>query len=105
MPARLRLIAWTTGVSLFLAMPAMPQDQEQAPEPAEDAEQATDPEQADAAATGGEATEPEETAADEPDAEIYDPELDDQTYEGDDKVFVPTEEIPADEAIPFPTDI
>jgi hypothetical protein len=39
------------------------------------------------------------------DPEIYDPELDDQTYEGDDDVFVPTEEIPADEPIPFPTDI
>ncbi|HEX5765357.1 MAG TPA: hypothetical protein VFY27_07300, partial [Woeseiaceae bacterium] len=39
------------------------------------------------------------------DPDIYDPELDDQTYEGDDDVFVPTEEIPADEPIPFPSDI
>jgi hypothetical protein len=39
------------------------------------------------------------------DPDVYDPELDDQTYEGNDDVFVPTEEIPADEPIPFPSDI
>jgi len=39
------------------------------------------------------------------DPDVYDPELDDQTYEGDDDIFVPTEEIPADEPIPFPSDI
>lgn len=33
------------------------------------------------------------------------PELDQQTYEKDDDVFVPTEEIPVDQSIPFPTDI
>lgn len=40
--------------------------------------------------------------------EIYDFEisdLDEQTYEEEDDDFVPTEEIPADEPIPFPTDI
>ncbi len=31
--------------------------------------------------------------------------LDEQSYEGDDDDFVPTEEIPADEPIPFPTNI
>lgn len=39
------------------------------------------------------------------DPDVFDPELDDQTYEGDDDIFVPTEEIPADEPIPFPSDI
>lgn len=37
--------------------------------------------------------------------EAEDTDLDEQTYERDDDVFVPTEEIPVDEAIPFPTDI
>lgn len=39
------------------------------------------------------------------DAELDDTDLDLQTYEEDDDDFVPTEEIPADEAIPFPSDI
>ncbi|HWM28075.1 MAG TPA: hypothetical protein VNQ14_06430 [Woeseiaceae bacterium] len=34
-----------------------------------------------------------------------DSDLDQQTYEGDDDVFVPSEEIPVDEPIPFPSDI
>jgi hypothetical protein len=33
------------------------------------------------------------------------PELDQQTYEGDDDDFIPTEEIPVGQSIPFPTDI
>jgi hypothetical protein len=33
------------------------------------------------------------------------PELDRQTHEQDDDDFVPTEEIPVDQSIPFPTDI
>ena len=37
--------------------------------------------------------------------EFDDADLDLQTYEQDDDDFVPTEEIPADEAIPFPSDI
>lgn len=31
--------------------------------------------------------------------------LDDQTFEGEDDDFIPTEEIPLSEPIPFPTDI
>lgn len=34
-----------------------------------------------------------------------DADLDLQTYEQDDDDFVPTEEIPADQAVPFPSDI
>ena len=34
-----------------------------------------------------------------------DSDLDDQTYGEDDDDFVPTEEVPADESIPFPTNI
>ncbi len=42
---------------------------------------------------------------DVPDENAEDADLDEQTYERDDDVFVPTEEIPVDESIPFPTDI
>jgi len=51
-------------------------------------------------------TEPESDAdqSDEPD-EFDDSDLDEQTYEEDDDDFVPTEEIPADVPIPFPTNI
>ncbi len=53
-----------------------------------------------------EATEADEDDnEDEIDDEIDDSDLDLQTYEEDEDDFVPTEEIPADEAIPFPTDI
>jgi len=36
---------------------------------------------------------------------ILDDDLDDQLYEEDEDEFVPTEEIPADEPIPFPSNI
>lgn len=55
-----------------------------------------------------EAADAEDGEADEPEIDLDDPalaDLDIQTYEEDDDDFVPTEEIPADEAIPFPTDI
>ena len=41
----------------------------------------------------------------EDEEEVEDADLDEQTYEEDDDDFVPTEEIPADEPIPFPTNI
>jgi len=56
------------------------------------------------------ATDPTDAETDEPASDI-DPELfediglDEQTYEEDEDEFIPTEEIPADEPIPFPTDI
>ena len=37
--------------------------------------------------------------------DVDDDDLDLQTYEEDDDDFVPTEEIPADEPIPFPSNI
>ena len=45
---------------------------------------------------------------DEPLIDLDDPDfadLDRQTYDEDEDDFTPTEEIPADEAIPFPVDI
>lgn len=51
-------------------------------------------------------TEEATAAEEEADAEeVEDADLDDQTYAEDDDDFVPTEEIPADEPIPFPTNI
>ena len=50
----------------------------------------------------------EEPAAEEGEdapEEIDDSDLDEQTYEESDDDFVPTEEIPADEPIPFPSNI
>ena len=61
-----------------------------------------------AAAAQDEATASEDDEAEESEIDLDDPalaDLDIQTYEEDDDDFVPTEEIPADEAIPFPTDI
>jgi len=46
-----------------------------------------------------------EAAAAVDEEEIDDSDLDEQTYEEDDDEFIPTEEIPADEPIPFPSNI
>jgi hypothetical protein len=43
--------------------------------------------------------------ADDDAESVVDDDLDDQLYEEDDDEFVPTEEIPADEPIPFPSNI
>ena len=59
------------------------------------------------AAPGDEAGELETTDAEatvEAD-EIDDADLDEQTYEEDENDFVPSEEIPVDEPIPFPSNI
>lgn len=76
--------------------------------PANDAsdEGGTGAEEKDDGAAGGESAPAADPGIDPAfDPDVYDPELDDQTYEGDDDIFVPTEEIPADEPIPFPSDI
>ena len=58
-------------------------------------------------ASGSEAEEPQATEAEPADDadEIDDSDLDEQTYEEDDDDFVPSEEIPADQPIPFPSNI
>jgi hypothetical protein len=52
---------------------------------------------------------PEDSAADDSevdaDSEEDDADLDEQTYEEDEDDFIPTEEIPADEPIAFPSNI
>ena len=63
-------------------------------------------------ASGSEAEEPEigepeqtDEADDTVDPDFDDSDLDEQTYEEDDDDFVPSEEIPADEPIAFPSNI
>ncbi len=52
------------------------------------------------------ADETTDAAEDSEDSEdIEDADLDEQTYEQDDDDFIPTEEVPADEPIPFPSNI
>ena len=99
-------------VSLLLAGPAWAQDETGA----------TEPERTGDAGDAGETAvvgNPEEAGEDDADEEadaqsdepvLVDPEFDDeaideQTYEEDDDDFVPSEEIPADEPIPFPSNI
>lgn len=81
-------------LAIFLAFPAWTQEDEAAGQTADTAEEASDDE---TAADADEVPEAEE--------EIDDSDLDEQTYEEDDDDFVPTEEIPADEPIPFPSNI
>jgi hypothetical protein len=79
----------TLIVLMILALPAWTQEEE------------SPGETADATESGAETVESEESGEDE----VDDADLDVQTYEEDDDDFVPTEEIPADEPIPFPSNI
>ncbi len=82
----------TLLLAFFLVGPAWPQEVEAGSE---------------AAPSTNEAAEPEVPEAEQADAaaEIDDSDLDVQTYEEDDDDFVPSEEIPADVPIPFPSNI
>ena len=82
----------TLLLSFFIGGPAWPQEVEAASEAAPAANEVAEPE----------FTEPEPA---EEVAEIDDSDLDLQTYEEDDDDFVPSEEIPADVPIPFPSNI
>ncbi len=80
-------------VSLFLTVSAVAQEDEsesdEIPVSQEDAE--------------GEAE--EVVAAEEPEDEIDETGLDEQGFRNEDNDFRPSEDIPADQSIPFPTDI
>jgi len=82
----------TLFIALFLTSPAWPQEVEAGGEAAPSADEVAEPE----------VSEPEQADAA---AEIDDSDLDVQTYEEDDDDFVPSEEIPADVPIPFPSNI
>lgn len=90
----LSLIALATGV-------AVTAQEADAPSEAVDSTNAVTP------AAGGDAEQDEDESDDESGAteEPDDTDLDLQTYEEDEDDFVPTEEVPADQAIPFPSDI
>jgi hypothetical protein len=77
---------------------AIPEQEDAVPEQEEGAV----PEDAVEESSDGEPPAVDDSAVD-PDRD--DSDLDDQTYESDDDIFVPSEEIPADEPIPFPSDI
>ncbi len=83
-----KLLASLLTAALFVSA-SWSQEEESATEPVSD-EQPAD--------TGDAANEAE------PDI-LLEGDLDDQNYEEDDDEFVPTEEIPADEPIPFPSNI
>jgi hypothetical protein len=68
--------------SAFLVIPAWAQDQDPEPEETE---------------------ETEETRVE--DEEVDDSDLDEQGFSDEDNDFRPSEDIPADQSIPFPTDI
>ena len=96
----LALIA-AAGLVFAAAMAqVMAQEPEQAQDPA--GHQDTIPEDSAEQSSDGEAGAVDEGAVD---PDLDDSDLDDQTYESDDDIFVPSEEIPADEPIPFPSDI
>lgn len=107
----------TAIAAILLAIPAWAQDpaedrsqdvppEEQPQSPSAQTEQqtqgetgtATPPAENEAGSAAGEGETP---LPDEDDKSI----LDDQTFEGEDDDFIPTEEIPVSEPIPFPTDI
>ncbi len=100
----------TLLLGLFLASAAWPQEEASG----SDLEEPETTESADAGETG-EAGDAGETAeideADDivnpgiVDPDFADAELDEQTYEEDEDDFVPSEEIPADDPIPFPSNI
>lgn len=82
-------------LALFLAGPVWPQETGSGSVSGE-------PPESEIAESVTEAEEPEQS--DEAD-EIDDSDLDEQTYEEDEDDFVPTEEIPVDQPIPFPSNI
>ncbi len=59
-----------------------------------------------APADEAEAPDAEQTSEETTDAQEDDSDLDEESYlDAEEEDFVPTEDIPADQAIPFPTDI
>ena len=103
-PGARMILALVAAAGLYFA-PVLAQQQDPAAQhdPADPAaEQESVP--ADPAAGNAEGDD-DETGDPAADPELDDSDLDQQTYESDDDDFVPTEEIPADEPIPFPSDI
>lgn len=99
MHTMLKLLA-ILAMALFLGRAALPQEQAGAQADVEEEPEQQEPQEPEPG------TEQEEDgAADDADPEFDESVLDDQTYEGEDDGFIPSEEVPVDEPIPFPTDI
>jgi adenine-specific DNA methylase len=82
---------------MILAIPAWTQEEEASGEPTQESAGTAVPELA--------PDEESDVAGEADEEQIEDSDLDDQSYDEDDDDFVPTEEIPADEPIPFPSNI
>lgn len=92
-------MARLSGFLILSALATIAVAQEGAAPPADDSTAAQ-------SETTGESATAAETATEDSEPDLLDdPELDEQTYEEDEDVFVPTEEIPSDQPIPFPTNI
>jgi len=104
---RSAILAFLATAGLYLTS-ALAQEPDQPPDQPGEQEEAVEPAEPQDAPTESPEAESEEAGAGEDaaaDPELDDSDLDEQTYESDDDDFVPTEEIPADEPIPFPSDI
>lgn len=99
-------VAGFLTISLLIALPAWSQDQADEPAPVEDSAEDAPGEGPGEPASGESASGEAESDEGGPVVGLDEiPELDRQTHEKDDDDFVPTEEIPVDQSIPFPTDI
>ena len=105
MPKFLLSLTLVLLLAIFLASPAWPQE-------TESGSLSGEPE-SEVAEIGSDGQEPEETVALEQsdeadeidDSDLDDSDLDEQTYEEDEDDFIPSEEIPVDQPIPFPSNI
>lgn len=79
---------------LVMALPAMSQE-----------EDVVEPETEITADNEAESAGADAVVEDADETEVDDSDLDIQTYEGPEDVFIPTEEIPSDQPIPFPSNI
>jgi len=108
--AIISLLAAVLMTALFFSGMATAQEADESVAQQESATAADD--EIDAAASVAAGDETEDAGNEDEEGEALDDldnpdfaDLDEQTYEEDDDDFVPTEEVPADEAIPFPSDI
>ncbi|MGB5352392.1 MAG: hypothetical protein WBM54_08920 [Woeseia sp.] len=93
-------------ILIALALAPFTMAQDSAAPPADDTTAAQSDDVGAAGTDDDAAADDADAAADDAEPDLLeDPDLDEQTYEEDEDVFVPTEEIPSDEPIPFPTNI
>lgn len=102
MHTMLKLLA-ILAIALFPGTAALSQEQAGAQADVEEETEQQEPQEQQEPEPGAE--QEEDGAADDADPEFDESVLDDQTYEGEDDGFIPSEEVPVDEPIPFPTDI